>query len=120
MWLNNTYFGLSSKFFSNSENDPKRIPGVEQIFLNLGVKEVNKHFINSASDVPKLTNGWPMTGFTGYLWLRFLVCPCHTDCIDGCVGCQNPVCFCNVSKTFKTVTKKSFLIKNEEFSAAGS
>ena len=24
-------------------------------------------------------------------------CPCHTDCIDGCQGCENPICFCNVS-----------------------
>ena len=23
-------------------------------------------------------------------------CPCHTDCINGCDGCQNPICFCQV------------------------
>jgi len=22
-------------------------------------------------------------------------CPCHADCIDGCKGCENPICFCN-------------------------
>ena len=25
-------------------------------------------------------------------------CPCHTDCINGCRGCDNLVCFCNVSR----------------------
>ena len=24
-------------------------------------------------------------------------CPCHTDCIQGCEGCPNPICYCNVS-----------------------
>ena len=24
-------------------------------------------------------------------------CPCHTDCIKGCEGCPNPICYCNVS-----------------------
>ena len=24
-------------------------------------------------------------------------CPCHTDCIKGCEGCLNPICYCNVS-----------------------
>ena len=28
---------------------------------------------------------------------HFKACPCHTDCIDGCHGCENPICFCNVS-----------------------
>ena len=27
----------------------------------------------------------------------YSACPCHTDCIDGCQGCDNPICFCNVS-----------------------
>ena len=36
---------------------------------------------------------------------HFLACPCHTDCIDGCQGCDNPVCFCNVSRNnqYRTV-----------------
>lgn len=25
-------------------------------------------------------------------------CPCHTDCIDGCSNCENPICFCNDAK----------------------
>ena len=28
----------------------------------------------------------------------YLACPCHTDCIDGCQRCENPICFCNVSE----------------------
>lgn len=26
-----------------------------------------------------------------------LGCPCHTDCISGCEGCENPICNCKVS-----------------------
>ena len=26
-------------------------------------------------------------------------CPCHTDCINGCNGCQNQICFCQVRLT---------------------
>ena len=26
-----------------------------------------------------------------------LACPCHTDCLTGCNGCENPICYCNVS-----------------------
>ena len=32
---------------------------------------------------------------TSYLKLAFTVieaCPCHADCYDGCVECQNPIC----------------------------
>ena len=28
----------------------------------------------------------------------FSACPCHTDCLEGCNGCENPICFCNVSE----------------------
>ena len=33
--------------------------------------------------------------------VEFSACPCHTDCIDGCQGCENPICFCNVSRNYK-------------------
>ena len=35
------------------------------------------------------------------LFFPFLACPCHTDCIDGCQGCDNPICFCNVSRIYQ-------------------
>ena len=38
------------------------------------------------------------TFVTSAMVISFLACPCHTDCIDGCQGCDNPVCFCNVSR----------------------
>ena len=41
--------------------------------------------------------------FTGYF--IYLACPCHTDCIDGCQGCENPICFCNVSQQVKITNK---------------
>ena len=25
---------------------------------------------------------------------RFLECPCHPNCPDGCSGCENPICVC--------------------------
>ena len=39
---------------------------VEKIFFDLGFTKVNKHLITPASDVPKLTRGWPMTGYAGH------------------------------------------------------
>ena len=35
-----------------------------------------------------------------------LACPCHIDCIDGCNGCDNPICFCNVSQNFNSLLSK--------------
>ena len=32
------------------------------------------------------------------IWIKFSVCPCEVDCIEGCSSCQNPICSCNVSK----------------------
>ena len=42
-------------------------------------------------------------------------CPCHTDCIDGCKGCDNPICFCNVSKNYKIYT--SLLVFKDDSNA---
>ena len=36
----------------------------------------------------------------------YLACPCHTDCIDGCKGCDNPICVCNVSQNFDSILAK--------------
>ena len=29
----------------------------------------------------------------------YSACPCHTDCLEGCNNCENPICFCNVSQS---------------------
>ena len=34
----------------------------------------------------------------------FTACPCHIDCIDGCNGCENPICFCDVSWNYQFIS----------------
>ena len=34
-----------------------------------------------------------------------LACPCNKDCLEGCTGCENPICFCNVSSKFNSSGK---------------
>ena len=32
------------------------------------------------------------------MYPQYSACPCHTDCVEGCSGCKNPICSsCNVS-----------------------
>ena len=28
------------------------------------------------------------------IYISFLACPCHTDCLDGCTDCENLICSC--------------------------
>ena len=50
---------------------------------------------------------WATCGDGKYPWslrlepLFILACPCYIDCINGCDGCENPICFCNVGWSYQ-------------------
>ena len=48
----------------------------------------------------------------------FLACPCHSDCVDGCKYCNNPICERAIFTLYSgsTYSRKSVLIQpNGEF-----
>ena len=43
-----------------------------------------------------------------FVIIVYSACPCHTDCIDGCQGCENPICYCNVSLWLRNIHDNMF------------
>ena len=43
-----------------------------------------------------------------FVIIVYSACPCHTDCIEGCQGCENPICYCNVSLWLRNIHDNMF------------